>query len=308
MDMFRMMFRAVAFTVVSFALTSLAQAQAPQTFVSAQRGDDANRCSLTDPCRSVERALSEVQAGGDVIIIDSGDYAPFVIKQSVTVNAAPGVHAGVEGDPFHAVTVSVEPADVVVLRGLSLSPAGAGSNNGIRVTDAGSVHVENCVIDGFVRGINFSLASSGQLFVKDTTIRNCNAGLVVETTSGTARATVEHCRLEKSFYGLFAGYGSKVVVRDSVAAGNSVGFRVIANTAGTRAEANIENSAAVGGGFGISAHGGGAGTVVRVSNSTVTDNNTGVDSVAGAALLSRGNNTVEGNTTDGSFTGVFSAK
>ncbi len=199
MDMFRMTFRAVAFTVVSVALASVAQAQAPQTFVSAQKGDDANPCTLADPCRSVERALSEVQAGGDVIIVDSGDYAPFVIKQSVTVNAAPGVHAGVEGDPYQAVTVSVGPADVVVLRGLSLSRSGLSSQSGIRVTDAGTLHVENCVIDGFGRGLNFAPASSGQLFVKDTTIRNCGSALVVESTTGTARATVEHCRLEKAF-------------------------------------------------------------------------------------------------------------
>lgn len=52
----------------------------------------------------------------------------------------------------------------------------------------------------------------------------------------------------------------------------------------------------------------GAGATVRVSNSTITENDFGLFAGAGASLLSRGNNTVEGNTTDGGFTGVFAAK
>ena len=51
-----------------------------------------------------------------------------------------------------------------------------------------------------------------------------------------------------------------------------------------------------------------AGTVLRVSNCTVTDNDTGLFADVTSSLLSRSNNTVEGNGTDGSFTGTYSAK
>ena len=48
--------------------------------------------------------------------------------------------------------------------------------------------------------------------------------------------------------------------------------------------------------------------VVRVSNTTVTDSTgSGVASTSGQ-ILSRGNNTVEGNATNGIFTGTFMAK
>ncbi|MGH9366539.1 MAG: hypothetical protein ACRD3M_02555, partial [Thermoanaerobaculia bacterium] len=48
--------------------------------------------------------------------------------------------------------------------------------------------------------------------------------------------------------------------------------------------------------------------VVLVSNTTVTNNVQGVIAVGGA-ILSRGDNTVEGNQLDdGEFTGVFAAK
>ena len=100
-------------------------------------------------------------------------------------------------------------------------------------------------------------------------------------------------------------------MRDTVAAGNSAGFRLISNVAGAASELNIENCVAAGNGIGIGSEGGrDAVAIVRVSNTTVTNNDRGLFS-AGAvlgSLLTRGNNTVEGNTTDGSFTGAFAAK
>ena len=53
----------------------------------------------------------------------------------------------------------------------------------------------------------------------------------------------------------------------------------------------------------------GTGSLARVSNSTVTDNTLGIGSFAPGpgSILSRGNNTVAGNTSNGSFTGSFLA-
>jgi hypothetical protein len=47
--------------------------------------------------------------------------------------------------------------------------------------------------------------------------------------------------------------------------------------------------------------------IVRVSNSTVANNTTGLLSSGAAMLLSRSNNTVQGNATKGAFTGTFTA-
>ena len=52
-----------------------------------------------------------------------------------------------------------------------------------------------------------------------------------------------------------------------------------------------------------------ANSVVRVSNSTITDNQKGIDIfVVGVSVLSRGNNTLEANTVNGAFNGVYTAK
>src|SRR5258706_9354577 len=104
----------------------------------------------------------------------------------------------------------------VVLKGLTIN--GQGGANGITITNAGTVHVENCVIanmGGY--GIN---QIAGALYVKDTIARSNNAGVFVQ---GTAGANLDHVRLEGNFYGLFAHDGAQASIQDSVATGNSYG-------------------------------------------------------------------------------------
>jgi hypothetical protein len=69
----------------------------------------------------------------------------------------------------------------------------------------------------------------------------------------------------------------------------------------------MERDTAAGNGLGVEAVGALAQGVV--SNSTIVDNSlTGVESSGGGQLLSRGNNTLFGNGTDGAFTGTIPAK
>src|SRR5438105_10124333 len=97
-----------------------------QTFVSAQTGDDGNDCGLGRPCRTFTRALVQVQAGGKIIALDSGDYAPFTVLKAVTVQAAPGIYAGITATSTIAVGIDGTSTDmVVVIRGLTLNGMGA---------------------------------------------------------------------------------------------------------------------------------------------------------------------------------------
>ena len=306
---FRMMLNALAFTVVSLALASIAQAQVPQTFVSAQQGNDANPCTVAAPCRTFTQALTQVQAGGVVTALDSGDYEPFDVRQSVTVQAAPGVYAGITNSLASAVSVGAGANDVVVLRGLTFIGTGGQQGQAVGFGSGKAVHVENCVIDGYSNGIQSnSSTSSAQLFVSDTTVRNCFYGIAINA----GKATVEHSRVLKNIAGgLLAAAGTKVTVRDSVASGNGYGFRVFAGPAGSVTEMNIEDCFASDNGTGIRAESAsGLTTLIRVANTTVTGNSTGI-MVAGPgsnSIISRGDNTVEGNTNNGSFTGTFAAK
>jgi parallel beta-helix repeat protein len=95
------------------------------------------------------------------------------------------------------------------------------------------------------------------------------------------------------------GAGHVATVRDTTATGmTQQGF--VADSGG---ELNIESCVAANNAIGISCVGS---STVRVSNTTVTDNGTGIDPLGN--VLSRGNNTVEGNATNGTFTAGYAAK
>jgi hypothetical protein len=112
--------------------------------------------------------------------------------------------------------------------------------------------------------------------------------------------------------GVYAGitvFSAKVAVSNSIASGNGSGFIAFANT--VAAELSLETCVAFNNDVGVRVAIVSTGTaVVRLSNSTVPDNQTGLlNDGLPAALLSRGNNTVEGNVNNTSgVIGSYSAK
>ncbi|MBL8166888.1 MAG: right-handed parallel beta-helix repeat-containing protein [Acidobacteria bacterium] len=284
-----------------------AQAQNPRAYVSVS-GIDAGTCNNpANPCRFVSYALSVVDARGDVVILDSGYYRPFSINKAVTIAAAPGVYAQIQitEDGGTGIQVSTAASDYVVLRGLAVhSPGGDAGQIGIRFNSGGSLHVENCTINGFtLSGIT---SSGAELFVKDTTIRNSGYSVhVVSGNGNVTRAVLENCRIENGIHGIHANSNARVTAKNTTAVGNSgAGFLAsLPVNGGIPAEMNLENCVSSNNAIGINAN---VNTTIRVSNSTVTGNTTGL--THNGALLSRYNNTVEGNTVNGNFSGFFTAK
>jgi hypothetical protein len=302
--------RSLILALVVFAClisVSNLHALANRVFISARSGDDANSCDIiATPCQTFAGAVLQLTSGGEAIVLDSGDYGPVTITQALTIEAPPGVVGFVHPASGNAITINAGASDVVVLRGLVLN---GGANSGITVTTVGALHVENCVISGFgTYGLYFN--SAGQLFVKDTVVRgNGNIGINVNPGSGTTKASLDHCRLESNQNGFLCSPFSKaaaiVTIRDSVVSGNVTTALAAAGGSGT-AELNIEGCLVANNAAGIGAFGGAA--TVRVSNSIVTDNGTGLITLFDGLLLSRVNNTVEGNGTDGNFSGTYAAK
>ena len=291
------------FTLCLLTLTCASLAQAgtlPQrTFVSAARGNDNNSCTVAAPCRSFNTALNRVQAGGEVVALDSGEYGVVVITKAVTLEAQDAVDAILTARSTQdAVTIQAGTTDTTVLRGLTIS--GQGGYNGITFNSGGALHVESCVISGFsFTGIYFAVAA--QLFVKDSIVRD-NGGFGIYVippvffATGIATASIDHCWLEKNNYGLDAGTNSKVTIRDSIAAGNTATGYIAGNSP---AELSIENCIATGNLFGIYSTGG---STIRISNVMVTDNSTGLANDGYSTIISFGNNRVRGNGTDKSGT------
>jgi len=321
-----------AFCVLILCLASVridAAEQPPEpqqvVYVSAARGSDHGRCSINSPCLSIQHALDPtvVQQGGTVVILDSGDYTPFSISgsqattsptvTSLTVEAAPGALAVIPATSGTAITIQSGSDDTVVLRGLTLE--GRSAPLGIDFQTGRTLHVENCVINGFSSAgllVNRNVqGDTAEVLVKDSTVRNGSLYGIFLTNAGSAsvvKASVDNCRLERNGLpatgprgdGLVAGDNAVVTVRNTVASNNGFGFTSFTFNSGNSAEMSLENCVAANNVVGI-AVGSVGGSLIRLSNSTVTDNQFGLSIGPNGTILSRGNNTVEGN---GSGNGV----
>src|SRR5438105_1908836 len=80
--------------VVGVFVAASGLAASSRTAVSVN-GSDSNPCTVASPCRSFSAAIAQTASGGDVVALDSGGYGTFIVNQSVTLEAAPGVYAGI---------------------------------------------------------------------------------------------------------------------------------------------------------------------------------------------------------------------
>jgi hypothetical protein len=289
----------LGFAVVAMLLSANAWAGFAQTFVSGTGINTNTSCSVGAPCASIQVALGLTNPGGQVIVEGSGAFAGFTVSKSVTIEAAPGVYAGLSASG-NVITIGAGGSDVVVLRGLTIE-SGTG---GIVYNTGAELHVENCVING-LRQDGIDSNGSGGLFVKDTVIRNGDGDGI--DIGGGGVASLDRIKLENNSngWGLDVASG-KASITNSVASGNYNGIE--ADGLSASAEINVESCLVANNGYaGIVSNGSYGTTTVRVSNSTVTDNaDYGLIAVSGT-LLSRVNNTVEGNGTNTSGTTTYTA-
>ena len=305
------LFAVVLALALGFAASSsrpaLAVGSQIRTFV-ASTGSDANPCSRTAPCRTFGAALAQTASGGEIVALDSGGYGAVTISQAVTIVAAPGIQASISPSSGAAITVSAGGGDVVVLRNLYLNAQGG--NYGVWYQSAAALHVENLVINGFTTfGINMSLAATASdLYVADTIVRNTgNTGIALASISGVANVSIVRARLENNGYGIYAFENVRASIKDTIASGNT-GTGFTASSGSTPVELNLEGCVVSGNTYGIFASSTSGTATVRVSNCSITGNGTGISPGANGSILSRGNNTVEGNSTDGTFSGSYAAK
>jgi len=298
----------LAGVALAAAVTGVHAAQ--RSFVSGV-GLDSNPCTVTAPCRGFQAAVNAVDPGGEVVVLDSAGYGTMTINKSVQVVVPPGVHAGItSAGGGNGVTVNAGASDVVTLRGLYLTRADT-FNSGILFLSGAALFVENCVIEKFSAGIELQPTATARVSIKGTVIRNSGfAGVFVQGPAGGAtHALIEDSWLENVQTGLDARGNSDVVVRNTVATGNSfAGYVSGNNPAGSPARLTVENSVASNNVTGIRASASAGGTTVIVSGNLVTSNTIGLTNDGGTAIMeSRGNNTVRGNGTNlsGSITTTF---
>jgi len=292
------------FAMVLFALlvsAATAHAQATRTWVSGV-GDDANPCSRTAPCKTFAGAISKTAVCGEIDVLDPGGFGALTITKCISIEAE-GLIAGVLVSGTNGFVVAAGAGDVMI-RGLTFEGLGTGLN-GIRVTSAGKVYIENCEINNFTGfGIDFEPSATGtQLFVTNTTVRN-NGNFGASTGGGILTApspvvvvlgSLNNVRIEGNVSGLVNKDGGNITIQNSVSAGNKLAGFSSASTGATGTALFLDHVNSMNNQTGVVV---GAVAVVRMADTSITGNGTGVSVTGGGQAFGFGSSNIAGNGTD----------
>lgn len=295
--MIRSLGLAIVGTALAFcALTSTAQAQATRTWVSGT-GDDVNPCSRTAPCKTFPGAISKTAAGGEIDVLDPGGFGTVTITKAITLDGGGGIVGAILASGTVGVTVNAGANDTVTLRNVRINGAGTTlGTKGVNIVNAGTVRVENCVIENFSQyGIDAENAARTFLDVMDSQIQNnTTAGVfssTAATTGGRNRVTIVNTSLMGNGVAVHSTSNTRVQITTSMMASSTTGGGVLADASTSNvsvADSSIVNNS----GPGVHASNS---AIVRISNVMVTQNPNGLVFDTGGQIISWGNNHVADN-------------
>jgi len=265
-------------------------------------GNDANPCTVTAPCRLLPAALTAVDAGGEIWMLDSANFntSTVSITKSVTILAITGELGSVVGNGGAAFTINGAGIDVTLQNLNILGLPGAFADIGVNISNAAKVNVVNCTISRFTGNGSNGLGiwvnagvNTPKVNVIGSIIRGNAHGIVV---AGNGSATISKTHvIGNAGNGIWANSGTGLVsvhVSDSVSSGNGSGFVATGDSQSVFSYLNVTRSIATENvNYGFVADGGTLGAVV-VGDSMATHNGVGFASLSGGNLGSRGNNTV----------------
>lgn len=159
-----------------------------KVFVSST-GNDNDDGARQRPKRGFQSAHDSVDAGGQIVVLDTAGYGTLTITKSVGVLVPPGVTGFVTANSdAHAIKVQAGPSDTVILRGLIVERTGS-TVTGINVRGGGTVVIEDTVVRNVQEGIIADADDHNlHLVVRGSAIRNTNDGIFLHTSSANLRA------------------------------------------------------------------------------------------------------------------------
>jgi hypothetical protein len=290
-----------------------------RAYVSAAIGNDANNCGYAAPCRTIQVALTQVNPGGEILVLDSGGYgcaancngALITISQSVSIVAPPGIYAGIS--PATGVT-----GILITSSGLNVNISGLtinsqGSVLGISVPSGTGLRLKNAEIANFSTTNATAVSSVGGIMEIANVYFHDNYVGVNVTNNGTAN-------ISHSTFSNHSGVAVYVVsttsgvtasgISDSMFSDNNYGVAAYSLGASTSAEVAIIRTTLSDGNYGAISQANLGTSVVSLSACMVAGNLVGLwqNPTGGAAIMSTfGDNEVFQNTTNvqGSLTTVL---
>jgi hypothetical protein len=304
MNKFRLTLRILAIATFTFALASLAQAQATRTWVSGV-GDDANPCSRTAPCKTFAGAISKTAGGGEIDALDPGGFGAVTITKSIKIDGtgtfASILHSGTQGVIINGAGIKVH------LRGLSINGAGTTlGTNAINFISGAGLWIEDCNIEN-VSNIAVAItqsSQSNQLHLRNVSIRNAVEGVhIVNTGANVTMLSAEGLKISDVQIGINGGAGA----RGHVSFSKFSSYTTAGVSTSSTADITINDSSITGNGAAVGATTGinTAGSAhVRIARVVITHN---VNALGlGAIVDTGGNNTIMGNGTNQAPNGTLS--
>jgi hypothetical protein len=291
------------------------QATAPRTWVS-HSGNDSNACTALSPCLTFAGAYAKTSAGGEIDVLDGGDFGYVQINHALTIANDGAGTAAITPANLGAINISAGLSDAVVLRGLTFNGVTGSGGAAISYTGGASLLIDHCKIQGFQSGGGIYVASTSsgvplKLSVTDTVLSNDGASaagagvLVVSAVGGTATAHLERVQILNAIGngiradGTFSGAGAIDVELHDVtvdAANGGSGVVAVSPTSGGPAVKLVADNVTVShsAGYGFRAVGGTASVTLR--HSTIEANGVGIGASSGGQIFSFGDNSFAGNT------------
>jgi hypothetical protein len=297
-----------------------APAQAiPLTWVASNGTGSA--CTRAAPCATFQAAHDATDVRGEINCVDAGSYGQVDINKAISIvcdNTMATIVATGNG-----VSINVGAADIVTLKGLNIEGRNSALSGINFLSGGGALHVDKVQIRGFRGafgiGLNFNPSAYAELYVTDSSITDNGpsgslpfAGILLQpVASSSVNAFISRVRLENNNFGIFidGGLTTGVAVNATVTDCAIIGSQnngVTANTIAGKAAASIfldHSVVSANFGSGVNANGAtasGAGSAfVRIGDSTIVLNATGVSTTNAGIVQSMKNNRISGNLTDG---------
>jgi hypothetical protein len=285
-----------SFLVVGFSAATFGQAT--RTWVSGV-GNDANPCSRTAPCKTFAGAISKTATGGEISVLDPGGFGTVTIGKALVINGT-GTLAGILNSlGSNGIIVNAPATDTVIIREISIAGAGTGAN-GIRFLAGKSLMVEHCWIYGqnnsaTSRGIDVAVSGVSALKVINTVIENVTEdGIHLNSTAGQVNAFISNTEIMNcGGDGIEAAANVRAAVSNSRIFLDGNGIR----TTGANCLFNLDDLFITQVNVALQAS---STSAIRISDSIIAQNTTGI-SLNGGAIESFQGNSLIGNTTPGAF-------
>ena len=275
---------------------------APHTWV-ANAGADSGLCPITAPCATFAYAVTKTTFGGELSVLDPGDYGPMTITRSITVDGG-GFAQGLDANSDTYYTVSAPAADIVQIRNLTLE--GAGQVYGILFNSGAQLHLDHVKVDGFSVCLSVGTGSPAteakELTVENSSFNNCGNTAIEVEGSSTFVTKIVNTQIHHSPTGVQVETGTALVSHSALSGEPTVSassFGVVSNGAGVNVM--VDDCSMSDFPIGLAA---GDSSSLQVSRSTISHNQTGLFRQAGGLIRSNGDNRLVDNSANGTFSSV----